>query len=86
MGRGVILDQPDRTGLRHHGLQANLASTFSGMALVLAILKGSWDLVTRVLIMVSVRITTYNPQLRYFEPYLLSRMIFHYRTLIEPFH
>ena len=29
------------------------------------LLKGSWDLVTRVIIKVAILIITYNPQLRY---------------------
>ena len=30
-----------------------------------SVLQGSWDLVTKVLTRVAIRITTYHPQLRY---------------------
>ena len=34
--------------------------------------RGSWDLVTRILVNVAGLIMTYNPQLWYLEPYLLK--------------
>ena len=38
------------------------------------LLKGSWDLETRVIIKVTIRILTDNPQLSYLQLYLLSPM------------
>ena len=44
------------------------------LAIVGSLLRGSWDLVTRVIIKATTLICTYNPKLGYLYLYLLSPM------------
>ena len=48
------------------------------------LLKGSWDVVTRVIKKVTLLITTHKPQFRYLQPYLLSPMILQEENGILP--